>query len=289
MNCHNCAKYLSQALDSVYQQTFKDYEIIFWDNQSTDNSGKIALSYRDPIRYFRGEVFLPLGAARNAAIKQAKGRYIAFLDCDDIWLPEKLERQVELLESNQELSLVYSDSYVIDSDGNLGQQTYFHGRKPFKGAAFVELLEYNPIVLSTAVVRREVLNTVGIFNPEYKMSEEYDLWLRIAEYYPVDFIESPLAKYRVHSESASQRNVVLAYIEDLQILDYWLTRKQALTRELRDKVRRQKTSLCRTGFIVALSLAFRNRNAESVRDLGMFARYLLLPKHQRDYAEARQK
>ena len=78
MNCYNSARYLREALDSIFQQTFKDYEIIFWDNQSTDDSSKIARSYGAPLKYFRGEEFLPLGAARNSAIEKATGKYIAF-------------------------------------------------------------------------------------------------------------------------------------------------------------------------------------------------------------------
>ncbi len=160
---------------------------------------------------------MPLGAARNAAIEKAEGKYIAFLDCDDIWLPEKLEKQVSLLDSNKELGLVYSDSYVIDGNGDLRENAYFYGIKPFRGNAFNELFQFNFIPMLTVAIRREVLDKVGVFNPRYEMAEEYDLWLRIAEYYPIDFIEQPLAKCRVHAESGYQKNTGLAYQEILQI------------------------------------------------------------------------
>ena len=140
MNCFNCSAYLSEALDSVSQQTFKDYEIIFWDNLSTDGSGEIALRYGEPLRYFRGKEFLSLGSARNAALEKVRGKYIAFLDCDDVWFPEKLDRQVKLLESKEELGLVYSDSLVIDSQGNLLRKTYFRIPKPSSGRVFNNLL-----------------------------------------------------------------------------------------------------------------------------------------------------
>ena len=243
MNCHNCSKYLPQALDSIYQQTLKDYEIIFWDNMSTDNSAEIALSYGEPLRYFRGEEFLPLGAARNAAIEKARGKYIAFLDCDDIWLPEKLEKQVELLDSNQELGLVYSDSYVIDHNGNLRKNTYFDNLEPFRGDVFNELFLNNFIPLLTAMIRKGVFNKVGVFNPRYEVAEEYELWLRIAEYYPIDFAEQPLAKYRTHDESASTRNRVAAFNESFQLIGYWLNKKPNLERELRGKIKQKKTML----------------------------------------------
>jgi len=276
MNCHNCERYLSQALDSVYQQTFQNYEIIFWDNNSTDGSGKIAQSYGEPLRYFRGEEFLPLGAARNVAIQKAECKYIAFLDCDDIWLPEKLEKQVELLDSNKELGLVYSDCYVIDSNGDLRDNTYFYNRKPFRGNAFVELFQSNVIPMLTVVIRKDVLDKVGVFNPKYEIAEEYDLWLRIAEYYPIDFIEQPLAKFRVHRESVSQVNHILACQEDLQIRGYWLNRNLGLKRELGGRIKALKY---RATVLGALSNIYRNRNIKSIRESAKLIKYLLLPKH----------
>lgn len=278
MNCHNGGKYLPQTLDSVKQQTFRDYEIIFWDNMSTDNSAEIALSYGEPLRYFRGEEFLPLGAARNAAIEKAEGEYIAFLDCDDIWLAEKLERQVKLLDSNKELGLVYSDSYIIDGNGDLRGNTYFHGIKPFRGNAFNELFQCNFIPMLTVAIRREVLSKVGIFNPKYEIAEEYDLWLRIAEHYPIDFIEQPLAKYRFYSESGSQRNIILVYQELLQIIGYWLNRNPELKRELGGKIRWRKAGMYRAMVSTAIRHIYRDKNTKSIREFGNLVKYLLLPK-----------
>ena len=275
MNCHNCSKYLREALDSVYQQTSKDYEIIFWDNKSTDNSGEIALSYGEPLKYFRGEYFLPLGAARNAAIEKIAGKYIAFLDCDDIWLPEKLERQVEFLDSNRELGLVYADSYVIDSNGDVREHTYFYGRNPVRGNAFWELLQSNPIPLLTATIRREVLDKVGVFHPRYEIAEEYDLWLRIAACYPIDFTEKPLAKFRVHHESSYQNNTVLSYREDLQIVDYWLNRNPDLKREMGHLVRLRKgLAYC----LPVMRYVYRHKNKTTAREFINFVKYWLAAK-----------
>jgi glycosyltransferase involved in cell wall biosynthesis len=89
MNCWNCGKYLREALDSAFGQTYKDFEVIFWDNLSSDSSIEIAKQY--PVRFFSNTRPLPLGESRNLAIEQAASKYIAFLDCDDVWLPTKLE------------------------------------------------------------------------------------------------------------------------------------------------------------------------------------------------------
>ena len=278
MNCYNCSKYLPQALDSVYQQTFKDYEIIFWDNQSTDNSGEIALSYGEPLRYFRGEEFLPLGAARNAAIEKARGECIAFLDCDDIWLSEKLEKQVGLLDSNKELGLVYSDTYVIDSNGNLIKSTYFRSTKPFSGNVFKELFLSNFIPILTVVVRREALSKVGGVDPKYVIAEDYDLWLRIAEHYPIGFIGQPLAKYRFHGESTSQKNMVLSYQEEIQTKEYWLNKNPNLRKELGGRIRRRKALLYSGMVLIAISNVFRNKDTKSMREFGNLVKYLLAAK-----------
>ena len=271
---------LTEAIDSVLNQTFKDFELIVVDNYSSDNTESVVKSYADDrVRYFKNQNKGFIGVNRNYGIKKSRGEYIAFLDDDDLWLPEKLERQVKLLDSNKELGLVYSDCYVIDSSGDLRKGTYFVSRKPVRGNAFSELFQRNPIPMLTVVIRKEVFDKVGGFNPRYKISLDYDLWLRIAEYYPVDFVEQPLAKFRVHSGSIYQKHTALAYRENLQIMDYWLDRNPDLKRELGGKIRRKKALLCRAAFLVAISHVYRNKNMKSMREFGNFVKYLLLPKH----------
>ena len=105
MNCLNSARDLRAALGSLMAQTFGDFEVIFWDNGSTDDSPAIAQSYGPKLRYFRGKTTVPLGAARNLALMRARGRYLAFLDCDDLWRPRKLETQVALFEADPRVAL----------------------------------------------------------------------------------------------------------------------------------------------------------------------------------------
>ena len=95
MNCLNGEKFLREAIDSVYSQTYKNWEIIFWDNVSTDRSNEIANSYDSRLRYFRGKKTISLGAARIKALENCRGEYIAFLDVDDLWLTKKLELQIQ--------------------------------------------------------------------------------------------------------------------------------------------------------------------------------------------------
>ena len=119
MNCLNGERYLRQAIDSVFNQTYKDWEIIFWDNGSTDTSAEIAKSYGERVRYFRSKKTYPLGKARNLCMAKSEAEYIAFLDCDDIWLPQKLEKQIPLFEKDPEVALVFSDAIYFNESGDL--------------------------------------------------------------------------------------------------------------------------------------------------------------------------
>ena len=279
MNCFNGARYLREALDSVYRQTFKDYEIIFWDNQSTDDSSKIAQSYGELLKYFRGENFLPLGAARNAAIEKASGKYIAFLDCDDIWLPEKLEKQVALLESNKALGLVYSDCYFINSAGDVAEKTFFFNKSPFRGMAFKELFQENLIAILTAIVTREAIEKAGLLNPKYEIGEEYDLWLRIAQFYPIDFIEQPLAKYQIHQASISLKKHILNYKEDLQIRGWWLKKNPGLKKELGGRCKALKYWPI---FLGALGNIYRNKSFQSIKESLGLVKFMLFKEYEKD-------
>jgi glycosyltransferase involved in cell wall biosynthesis len=245
---------IGKAIDSILAQTFQDFELIIVDNYSGDNTESAVKSYDDErLKYLKNQNNGFIGINRNYGIEKSRGEYIAFLDDDDLWLPEKLEKQVALLDSNRELGFVYADSYLIDNNDQPGEHTYFHKRKPVRGMAIHELLQKNPVPMLTVIIRKEVLNKVGVFNPAYKIALDYDLWLRIAERYPIDFIEQPLAKYRFHSESGYRQNTALAYRENLQIMDYWLNRKS--TRKYAGRIKQTKVNLYRT----LISYHFRNR------------------------------
>lgn len=229
---YNAERFISETIESVTAQTYEDWEIIAVDDGSRDRSLEILKEYSK--RYSRIRVISQKNAgssaARNNAIRVSRGEYIAFLDHDDLWLPDKLEKQVRILDSNKKLGMVYSDSRIIDAEGNTKRNTMVHGRF-FRGNIFNKLIEYDFIPLLTVVVRRGVLDKTGMFNPRFKTSEDYDLLLRIAEHYPADFIKQALTKYRVHSEAFS-RNVELTAREDLQIMEYWLNRKPGIVRPL---------------------------------------------------------
>ncbi len=206
MNCLNCEKYLREAIDSVFAQTYEDWEIIFWeDNASKDCSEKIARSYSRKLRYFRSDVSLPLYGSRNLAVQEARGKYIAILDCDDLWLPTKLEEQIQLLESDEKIGLVYSDIISFSEKGK--ERRSFEFKKPYRGNVFSELLRENFINTQTVLIRREVLDSLNTpFDGRLIMSGDYDAFLRISYKWEIDYVDKPLARYRVHRNSKSWRD-----------------------------------------------------------------------------------
>jgi glycosyltransferase involved in cell wall biosynthesis len=199
MNCLNCEKYLKQAIDSVYAQTYTNWEIIFWDNASTDKSMAIAKSYEDRLRYFRGDQTIPVGAARNKALEQAKGGFIAFLDCDDLWMPEKLEKQIPLFDDPQ-VGLVFCDVIFFNDEGKTKQ--LYESRHYWTGHCFPHLLSHYFLSLPSVIIRKSALEHLEEwFDPRFNMIEEADLFTRIAYFWKLAMVQEPLAKWRVHGSS----------------------------------------------------------------------------------------
>ena len=199
MNCLNGEQYLKQAMDSVFEQTYDDWEVIFFDNASTDDSAAIAKSYGERVRYFKSQTTYPLGKARNLAINETKGEFIAFLDCDDIWLPQKLEKQVALLEKDSEVALVFSDMMVFDGSKDIYQ--YLGKHKPPLRNIFRELLVNYFIGIVSVVIRKSAVKDIGWFDERFENIEDMDLFLRIAYLFKLDYVDEPLVKWRLHEKS----------------------------------------------------------------------------------------
>ncbi|MBU2549820.1 MAG: glycosyltransferase [Proteobacteria bacterium] len=200
MNCLNCARYLREAIDSVYAQTFKDWEIVFWDNASSDSSAEIVRDYDDRLRYFRGTETIPLGAARNEALKQTRGQFVAFLDCDDIWMPDKLQSQVPLFD-DPEVGLVFSDAEYFDGKKSI---RLYATRPYYTGWCFGDMFSDYFLNMQTVVIRHGALADLDEwFDPALHVNEEADLFIRIAYGWKTAMVDRPLARWRVHAASDS--------------------------------------------------------------------------------------
>lgn len=218
MNCLNSSRHLREALDSLMAQTFTDFEVIFWDNASTDASPAIAQSYGPKVRYFRGETIVPLGAGRNLALAQARGRYLAFLDCDDLWRPEKLAAQTALFEVNPRVGLACTDTEIFDGRGM--RRRLFAEAAPVRGKAFAALMERQWISMSSAMIRKSALDSLGEwFDESLNVCEEADVFYRIAKTWELDHVDEPLTRWRVHGVNTTFRKFGQFADETLRILD----------------------------------------------------------------------
>ena len=226
MNCLNGAAALPAAMDSLMAQSFTDFEVIFFDNASTDASPAIARSYGPKVRYFRAENTVPLGAARNLALAEARGSFLAFLDCDDLWRAEKLSRQVELFRGNPRLGLVCTDTEISNGKRTLGN--FFSSARPCRGMVFDELMQRQWISMSSAMLRREALASLtpdptrwngGWFDESLNVCEEADVFYRIAHDWEVDYIDESLTVWRVHEANTTFRKFGQFADETLRILE----------------------------------------------------------------------
>ncbi len=196
------AGFVGQAIDSVLAQTYTDYEIIVVDDGSTDNTRDVLTGYGDRLRVIYQEN-RGAGAARNTGIRAAQGRYIAFLDDDDLWFPHKLERQIPILDANPEAALGFTDLVGFDVNG-IRETRYSEHYPPLIDGGATALFRYNFIGGATVCARRRCLEEIGLFD-ETLLATDYDLWLRMIEHWPFRYLDEPLYYYR-QSPDQQQRN-----------------------------------------------------------------------------------
>ncbi len=205
MNCYNGEKYLREAIDSVYAQTYENWEIIFWDNASTDKSAEIAKSYDSKLNYFCGKKTIPLGAARNKALEQCNGQYIAFLDVDDLWLPNKLMVQIRMFKNYDDVGIVIGN--VIERRVGYGDEIKYSKKfLPKEGFVYKELLKNYYINIATVVIRVDVLDLMDyMFDTRYNMIEEFDLFIRMAFITKLKYVDEIVAIHRIHPNNLSTK------------------------------------------------------------------------------------
>lgn len=199
MNCHNGAQYLAEAIDSVYAQTFQDFEIIFYNNASTDHSAQIAAGYDERLRIIKNNGKLEtLGNARKKAVKKARGDWLAFLDTDDAWLPHKLQKQMSAL-SGKDYALAYAGIETMDTSGHFIREEI---PRHSTGNLFGCLLRQFEINMPTAMVSKAFIDEQGLnFDEMMEASEEYNLFMQIAANGRVLVMKEVLAKYRLYDTS----------------------------------------------------------------------------------------
>lgn len=230
INCYNGQRFLKEAIDSVYSQTFKDWEIIFWDNCSSDKSKEIALSYDKKVKIFSSQVTTSLGEARNYALQEASGKYLTFLDCDDLFNNHKLEDQLSIfLKSEEELGFVYGKCEFFVSDENIKRKVGFsHDGLELKyGDIFSDLCKENFIPWPSVLVDRKKLISCGDIPNHFKNSVDYWIFMHLSQRYKVGVKNSVVSKARGHIDNLAHGQYSLSARENIEIVSEFLPHKMA--------------------------------------------------------------
>ena len=232
MNCYNGDRYLREAIDSVLAQSYINWEIIFWDNQSTDNSAEIFNSYNDNrLKYYFAPNHTFLYQARNLAIQKSNCKFVAFLDVDDWWENNKLEKQLPLFEDSS-VGLVCSNYLIINEVKRSSK--LFRTKKIPTGWVLNNLLLDYPVGMLTLVIRREAIDSLSeMFNPSFNIIGDMDLVVRLGISWKMACNQEPLAFYRFHGENLGEKQ------KERQVVEYkiWLS-----------KVKKNPDITCLTGY-----------------------------------------
>lgn len=226
LNLRDGASFLAEAVESALAQSFCDWEMIAWDDGSQDESAAIIARYRDSrIRYFLSPEATGLGRARDLAIRQASGEWLAFLDQDDIWLPRKLERQIAIAAEHPrgDLGLVYGRTIAFHRRGYERDFDVAHEFVPLpEGDIFLELFRHACfIAMSSAMFRHSAVEELGGIPKAYSVSPDYFLFTEIARKYGARAVQEVVCRYRVHGFSLSQVSSARAHEEGILIAKRW--------------------------------------------------------------------
>ncbi len=222
MNVRNGAATLREAIDSVMAQTFTDWELIVWDDRSTDDCAKIVTQYSDPrIRYLLSPEETLLGKARDSAIRQARGEWLAFLDQDDLWMPRKLELQIAM--AGQDTGIVYGRTLRFYPSGleRDYDQTHEFGALP-EGDIFTQLFTKGCfIAMSSAVFRRSAIEEIDGIPEEISIVPDYYLYAAVARRHPAQAVQEVVCRYRMHDANTSRLSAIAMHQEVFWLLDHW--------------------------------------------------------------------
>lgn len=208
----NCAQFLGRAVDSIFLQTYKDYEIIIVDDGSTDWTRELVERWTGRVKYFYWTNH-GVSATRNFAISKSNGELLAYLDADDMWYPERLEHQVAFLDAHPECGFVHSDVTIIDENNQIVLKAFNREtqRSVPEGFCIMELLHHCHVQLPTVLERRSCYDSTKGFNELLRFAEDYLHWIEVLlNGYAIGYIDKPLAYYRRRIGSASNNELKMA-------------------------------------------------------------------------------
>ena len=213
MNCFNGERYLENSIESILKQTYSNWELIFWDNQSIDGSSEIVNSYQDKrIRYFLASKHTKLGVARSQALKESKGELIAFLDVDDIWFANKLEEVLKCYLKHENAAFFYSNTIFFNQETS----TPLYNRVRESGPITSLLLTNYFLSFESVVINRKILDGLEIkFDMRFDFITDFDLFTRLSTISDAIYMPKILCGWRVHNQSGSFKKTYLFHQEKL--------------------------------------------------------------------------
>lgn len=221
VNCFNGETYLENCINSILHQTYSNYEIIFLDNNSSDNSLDIIKKFSNPkIKIYKTNSYLKLYDARNLAVEKSNGEFITFLDTDDWWTKDKLKKQIEFFAKNKKIDFIYSNYYIFYSNKNKNKIKIAHNFLPYTNIVQENLKNYK-IGIPTTMLKRDIFNHYR-FDSKYEIIGDFDFFIRVIQNYKTGVIKEPLAYYRLHDKNFSKKKSQL-YIKELE---HWLLLNQ---------------------------------------------------------------
>ena len=218
---YNMGRFLPEAVRSALGQTYSNVEVIIVDDGSSDDTPAIVTQWRDEVRVrVHRQSNQGQTSAKNKGIELSRGSYLGFLDADDVWLPDKLARQMPLFAGRPQVGVVYSDYERMDQDGRPLPKG---PTRMYRGRISAQLLIDNFVSFPSAVVRRACLDRYGAFDTSLDMGIDYDLWLRLSVHCEFDFVAEPTVRYRIWSGQMS-KNVRGRYEAGIGIMQRFIER-----------------------------------------------------------------
>ena len=207
INCFNGDKYLDEAIKSVLAQNYKNWEIIFFDNNATDNSSSVLKKHKDRrIKYFKSRKTYPLYKARNLAIKKSKGELISFLDVDDWWFKNKLNKQVNIFLKDPKIDVIYSNLFLYYQ--NKKKKIIYLKKKLDNGKITQNLIDKFEMPILTTVLKKNLFKKIK-FDNRYTIIGDFDFFVRLSLIKNIAAIQEPLAYYRLHDSNLTTKRIDL--------------------------------------------------------------------------------
>ena len=237
----NRAAMVVEAVDSVLAQNYQPLEIIVVDDGSTDDTGVRLADYGERLQVIRLPLNRGVSAARNWGIRQSHGAYVALLDSDDLWLPDKIERQMDFFLTHPEAMICQTEEIWIRRGKRVNPK---HKHRKYSGSIFSHCLPLCIVSPSAVMFKRELISQVGLFDEQLPACEDYDLWLRIAAHHPIFLLDEPLIIKRGGHEDQLSRTVLFldryriqSLCKLLQHEELSAIQRQQVVRELQKKAR----------------------------------------------------